>query len=122
MNNFGNRKTPEAKGTHRLTPIIEITHSYCLLDNRYALQTQYSLKELNHLCAYVQLSRYHLPDFSTIKEDLDQAQLVDILHQLYDCERIVINDTTYLEATINLYENWNIYAPSEGGEAEKSWS
>ena len=90
--------------------IIKITSWYSGLSGFFGVRTGYDLEELNQVCAYLQLVRYDLPCFSIVDDGLCEDDVVNLLDQIYDCEKIVSDEPLSCDGEIDLYENWETYA------------
>ena len=89
--------------------IIRITHLYSMFDNYFAVKTNYSLEELNLICGYLQVLKCELPNFRSIDEDILEFQVIEVLSQLFECQKIVTQKANAWDNEIDLYYNWNNY-------------
>ena len=88
---------------------IRIAHRYTKSFTQFGVETAYSLSELNWVCSYLQCLKFELPVFRGLDEDLGEEQVVNILVQLYGCEKIVSDEFLMWDGEIDLYDNWHIY-------------
>ncbi len=86
---------------------VQITHCYTCLSTNYYVKTDYSLLELNKICAYLQLLRWEFPYFLTIDDCIGQDDVVEILGDFYGCQKIVRKKSISCEYEIDLYDNWH---------------
>ncbi len=89
--------------------IVRITHLYSMFDSYFAVKTNYSLEELNLICAYLQFLKWQLPHFKTVDEDILEYQVVEVLSKLFGCQKIVTQKANSWDNEIDLYYNWNDY-------------
>ena len=97
------------KNSKKESIIVRITHYYTYFSAKYYVKTDYSLLELNNLCAYFQLLRWEFPYFLTVDDCIGQDDVVEILSQFYGCEKIVSNKLIPCEFEIDLYDNWHYF-------------
>ena len=76
--------------------IVRITHYYTYFSAKYYVKTDYSLLELNNICAYFQLLRWEFPYFLTVDDCIGQDDMVS--NKLIPCEY-----------EIDLYDNWHYF-------------
>ena len=88
---------------------IRITHRYTRNFSIFGVETAYSFSELNQVCSYLQDLRYGLPLFRTVDEDLGEEEVVNLLSQLYSCQKIVSDEPLIWDGEIDLYDNWHIH-------------
>ena len=98
------------KNSKKESIIVRITHYYTYFSTKYYVKTDYSLFELNNLCAYFQLLRWEFPDFLTVDDSLRQDDVVEILSDFYECEKIVSERVISHDYEIDLYDNWHDFA------------
>ncbi len=88
---------------------IRINNKYTKNSPKFGVETAYSFSELNQICSYLQDLRYGLPLFRTVDEDLGEEEVVNLLSQLYSCQKIVSDEPLIWDGEIDLYDNWHIY-------------
>ena len=71
---------------------IRIIHRYTRNFSLFGVETAYSFSELNQVCSYLQDLRYGLPLFRTVEEYLGEEEVVNLLSQLYSCQKIVSDE------------------------------
>ncbi len=89
--------------------IIRITCCGSKLSEFFAVKTGYFLEELNQICAYLQLVRYDLPLFATVDDVLQENDVVNLLDEIYDCQKIVSDEPLSCDGEIDLYYNWEVF-------------
>ncbi|MDJ0647109.1 MAG: hypothetical protein QNJ60_00245 [Xenococcaceae cyanobacterium MO_188.B19] len=97
------------KNSKKESIIVRIDHYYTYLSTKYYVKTNYSLLELNNICAYLQLLRWEFPYFKTIDDCIGQDDVVEILSQFYGCKKIVRKKSISCEHEIDLYDNWHYF-------------
>lgn len=92
---------PKSESNH----VYCLTHTYDENPRRFYVETPYNADEFEAICAYIQF------ECSEIEQSysMDQAEVIEILEEFYDCKKI-----KRVKATeVDLYENWEYFCGSD---------
>ncbi|REC93307.1 hypothetical protein [Kushneria indalinina] len=91
--------------------IVKLTHHYSLLkDEFYGVRTSLIPEDLMLACAYVQLLRDELPDFTSVDDCIGESEGMALLSALYGAEELRKAPPEGAAEEIDFHENWETVA------------